>query len=79
MKPFIPVTGGADQDEEEDVDGESVKNSCDGAFGDGNTRSPQLPFMDMFVQHTHNGLLSCDVYKTELMFEMILLGVVCMT
>lgn len=53
MKPFIPVTGGADQDEEEDVDGESVKNSCDGAFGDGNTRSPQLPFMDMFVQHTH--------------------------
>lgn len=56
MKHFIPVTGGADQDEEEDVDGESVKNGYDGAFRDGNTRSPQLPFRDTWRKNKHQGV-----------------------
>lgn len=48
MGHFRPVTCGADQDEEEDVNCESVNDGDDGAFRDGNTWSLQLPFRDMW-------------------------------
>lgn len=44
MTAVAPVACGADQDEEEDVDGEGVEDSDDGAFRDGNTWSLQLTF-----------------------------------
>lgn len=56
MKHFRPVTGGADQDEEEDVDGERVKDGYDGAFGDGNAWSLQLPFRHMWRKNKHQGV-----------------------
>lgn len=45
-KPFRPVTGGADHEEEQDVDDESVTDGYDGAFRDCNTRILQLPCRD---------------------------------
>ncbi|TNN72476.1 hypothetical protein EYF80_017252 [Liparis tanakae] len=53
VNQFRPVTRGADQDEEEDVDCERVEDGDDGAFGDGNTRSLQLPFRDMRSGRKH--------------------------
>lgn len=44
LKHVRPVAGGADQDEEEGVDGEGVEDGYDGAFRDGHTRSLQLAF-----------------------------------
>lgn len=55
---FRPVTGGADQDEEEDVDCECVKDGYDGAFRDGHARSLQLAFRDMWRQSKHISVCS---------------------
>lgn len=44
MNHFLPVAGGADQDEDKNVDYERVKDGYDGALGDGNARSLQLTF-----------------------------------
>lgn len=64
MSPFRPVTGGADQDEEEDVDSEGVKDSYDGAFRNGNAGSLQLPLRDRWQRenmsvfvYTHTRIL----------------------
>lgn len=57
MEYFRPVTGGADQNEEEGVDCEGVKDGDDGAFRDGNTRSLQLPFRNMWSKNKHQGVL----------------------
>lgn len=56
MRHFRPVTGGADQNEEEDVDCEGVKDSYDGAIRDGNTRSLQLPFRCMWSENKRQGV-----------------------
>lgn len=50
---FRPVTGGADHEEEQDVDCESVNDGYDGAFGDGNTRVLQLPYRDKWRNSYH--------------------------
>lgn len=44
MSHFRPVTGGGDQDEEENVDCEGVEDGYNGAFRDGDARSLQLTF-----------------------------------
>ena len=59
MTHVRPVTGGADQDEEEDVDCERVEDGCDGAFRDGNTRSLQVPFREMWRENKHQGVHVC--------------------
>lgn len=41
-RPLRPVAGGADEEEEEDVDDEGVQHGHDGALRDGNARSLQL-------------------------------------
>lgn len=55
MCHFIPVTSGTDQDEEEDVNCESINDGYDGAFRDGNTWSLQLPFRDNVEQEQTSG------------------------
>lgn len=52
-----PVTSGADQDEEEHIDCERVRDGHDGAFRDGNTRSLQLSFKDVSVEVRENDML----------------------
>ena len=57
MSYFRPVTGGADQDEEEDVDGERVKDSADGAFRDGDARGLELPWGEIWTKSQRQGHL----------------------
>lgn len=64
MRDFRPVTRGADQDEEEDVDCECVKDGYDGAFRDGDTWSLQLPFRDTWRKSKHQGVRM--IYSTLL-------------
>ena len=66
MNHLRPVTCGADQDEEEDIDCKSVKDGCDGAFRDGNTRSLQVPFRDMQSENKHQVVHVC-VYNADLL------------
>lgn len=69
MTAVAPVACGADQDEEEDVDGEGVEDSDDGAFRDGNTWSLQLTFTHRL--RNSKDLLTClcrDLQKHSLFF-----------
>lgn len=47
MNHFWPVTGGADQEEEESVNYEGINDGNDGAFRDGNAWGLQLAFRHM--------------------------------
>lgn len=60
MKSCRPFTGGADQDEEEDVDCEGVKDGYNGAFGDGDAWSLQLPFRHVEEEQTSE-CVTCTV------------------
>lgn len=63
-----PVTRGADQDEEEDVNCESVKDGYDGAFRDGNTWSLQLSFRDMWRKSKNQAVLLCSLCSNLLVY-----------
>ena len=46
MQQDPPLTGGADQEEENHIDNEGVNHGQDGAFGNRRTGSLQLPFRE---------------------------------
>lgn len=66
---FRPVTGGADQEEEENVDREGVQDSHNGALRDGNARGLQLACGRAGRKDTWRCVLTHDEQKIDSEFK----------
>lgn len=66
---FRPVTGGADQEEEENVDREGVQDSHNGALRDGNARGLQLACGRAGRKDTWRCVLTHDKQKIDSEFK----------
>lgn len=69
MNHFWPVTGGADQEEEESVNCEGEKDGNDGAFRDGNAWGLQLAFRHMERKRKHEGVFCSKIFSICVLYK----------